>query len=69
MHIKLTDGKSTVTTYFDDEQQDQIRTSNRPVSTAFSIAKKKLGVESGIWPLAEQPGIRDYLTKREKAAA
>lgn len=67
MHIKLTDGQSTVTAYMDDEQVEKVRKSSRPVSTAFSFAKKNLDVESGLWPLPEQPGIRDYLTEQGAA--
>tara|TARA_Y100000296_G_scaffold66371_1_gene78410 strand:+ start:38770 stop:38976 length:207 start_codon:yes stop_codon:yes gene_type:complete len=68
MHINLTDGQSKITQYFDEEAQVRIMENRRPVSKAFEIAKQELEVESGIWPMADQPGLRDFLTQREAAA-
>ena len=49
MKLHLTDGLSRITVFFDviEDMRDiqNIRSSARPVSTAFNIAMKRLGVE------------------------
>lgn len=55
MKLHVTDGTSKITVHFDPildfEQVEKINNSKRPVSQALRFAKKRLEVESGLWPI------------------
>ncbi len=55
MKLKLTDGHSLITVFFSEDVDAKdcrdIRLSPRPVTTALNLALKRLGVESGLWPV------------------
>lgn len=55
MKLKVTDGASMIEVFFSEDADrkdcERIRHSKMPVSKAFELAKKRLGVVSGIHPV------------------
>ena len=55
MKLRLTDGKSQFTIHFDERMDFKdcatIRESKQPISKAMALAKKRMGVVSGVFPI------------------